>query len=188
MQIETYLLAEHGWVPNNAKLPVILYRQAMTPASREEAAAAFEDRFQQHGWPAQWRDGVYDYHHYHSTAHEVLGVAAGSATLMIGGPDGREIEVTAGDALLKAAPLAQLHHQVHEALLVGGGGVAQQGHDVRVAAGPARGGCAEPLPALDLVLDELRTRRSPAPKHKKVPYLGTCRRSPTRRLRVGLNG
>ena len=53
----------------------------------------------------------------------------------------------------EVAARAQLHHQVHEALLVGGGGVAQQGHDVRVAAGPARGGCAEPLPALDLVLD-----------------------------------
>ena len=49
MRIETYLLAEHGWVPNNVKLPVILYRQAMTPASCEEAAAAFEARFQQHG-------------------------------------------------------------------------------------------------------------------------------------------
>lgn len=131
MRIETYLLAEHGWVPNNAKLPVILYRQAMTPASCEDAAAAFEARFQQHGWPAQWRDGIYDYHHYHSTAHEVLGVAAGSATLIIGGPDGREIEVAAGDALLLPTGTGHCACQSSDDFLVVGGYPEGQAWDIR---------------------------------------------------------
>lgn len=100
MEIEIYQLAEHGWVPNNGRLPVILYRHALKAGAYEEVAAAFETVFADHGWPAQWRDGVYDYHHYHSTAHEVLGFAAGSAKLIIGGPDGRAVDVEAGDALL----------------------------------------------------------------------------------------
>ena len=100
MRIETYQLVQHGWVPNNARLPVILYRQAIVPDPFKETAVTFEESFARHGWPAQWRDGIYDYHHYHSTAHEVLGMASGSARLMIGGPGGREMEVRAGDALL----------------------------------------------------------------------------------------
>lgn len=100
MDTEAFLLPPGDWVPNNAVLPVVLYRAALPPGVCEAVASAFEDLFDRHGWPPQWRDGIYDYHHYHSTAHEVLGVAAGWARLMIGGPDGREIAVASGDAIL----------------------------------------------------------------------------------------
>jgi uncharacterized protein YjlB len=96
---ETFILYEKGWCPNNARLPVLLYRGAVK-AEGKTAAERFAQLFADHGWPAEWHDTIFDYHHYHSTAHEALGVFAGFATLMLGGPEGRIVEVQAGDALV----------------------------------------------------------------------------------------
>lgn len=93
---ELLRLSRNGWMPNNEHLPVMLYRAALNPA-QTDPAATFEQIFQRNGWPPQWRNGVYNFHHYHSTAHEVLGFAAGHARLMLGGPNGHEITVQAGD-------------------------------------------------------------------------------------------
>lgn len=95
MQPELLHLKRNGWMPNNETLPVLLYRGAFQPGN--DMAAEMERVFERNGWPPQWRNGVYDFHHYHSTAHEVLGFAGGTGRIILGGEGGHVVTVQTGD-------------------------------------------------------------------------------------------
>ena len=103
VRIEVFTFGRSDPAPNHPTLSVILYRAGITFTSALEPAAQFEARFAQHRWPPSWRNGVYSFHHYHTTAHEVLGIAFGSARLLLGGSDGETLTVFAGDAILLPA-------------------------------------------------------------------------------------
>ncbi|MBV9735913.1 MAG: cupin [Acidisphaera sp.] len=91
---ETFVFADDGGIPNS-QLPLLLYRGAL-PGD----AAAIEHAFAANGWTGAWRDGIYPFHHFHSTAHEVLGIAAGSVQAALGGPRGTTLRLQAGDVVV----------------------------------------------------------------------------------------
>jgi uncharacterized protein YjlB len=99
--IELYRLVDDGVIPNNAALPLIVYRGALP--SSGETAEQFETLFARNGWSGGWRSGIFAYHHYHSTAHEVLGIASGQARLRFGGDRGETVEVRQGDVVVLPA-------------------------------------------------------------------------------------
>ena len=94
-------LSDDGTIPNS-KYPVIVYHQAFTMEG-DPAADFMEKRFAQNGWSNAFRWRVYDYHHYHTNTHEVLGVYAGNALLQLGGPEGEKLQVRPGDVIVLPA-------------------------------------------------------------------------------------
>mgnify|MGYP003576991810 CR=1 FL=1 len=94
---------DDGIVPNHPRWPLIIYRGAIRLREDFDPAAIFEDVFRMNGWGQSWRDGIYDYVHYHSRIHEVLGVARGKATVECGGPRGRRLKLKAGDVAILPA-------------------------------------------------------------------------------------
>ena len=114
---------DDGTIPNNPGLPLVHYHAALQPSeltARNDPAEAFEDLFRRNGWGGTWRDGIYDYHHYHSTAHEVLGIARGEARLRLGGENGVTVAVQAGDAILIPAGVGHKNEGASADLLVVG--------------------------------------------------------------------
>jgi uncharacterized protein YjlB len=104
-QVVCQTLEDDGTYPNNAALPLLAYRGAVQLPERDPAAT-FEALFQANGWSGSWRNGVYGYHHYHSTAHEVLGVYGGTARVQMGGEAGIVVEVYPGDVVIIPAGVA----------------------------------------------------------------------------------
>jgi uncharacterized protein YjlB len=94
---------DDGVVPNHPRWPLVIYRNAVKLPEAFDPAAVFEELFALNGWGDLWRNGVYDYLHYHSRIHEVMGVARGSAVVQFGGKEGREVTVKRGDVIVLPA-------------------------------------------------------------------------------------
>lgn len=88
-----HLFKDDGRFPNNERLPLVLYQNAVKLLQRDPAAT-FEEIFHANRWGNSWRLGIYPGHYYHSTAHEVLGISRGEASVRLGGDDnGQTFEV-----------------------------------------------------------------------------------------------
>jgi uncharacterized protein YjlB len=148
---EAYLLGDHGPFPNSP-LPLLVYRGVL-PAD----AAAIERAFALNGWGNAWRDGVFPFHHFHSNAHEVLGMASGEVSVALGGPKGTRVTFRAGDVVVIPAGVAHCNLGQSADLLLVGAYPGGADYDIRRGEPGERDAvlraiAAVPLPAKDPVL------------------------------------
>jgi uncharacterized protein YjlB len=102
VEVRRFLLEANDWIPNNSRLPVLLYRNALDPDATGRLPA-FRTMFRRNGWIPDWDGRLHSEHQFHASAHEVIGFAEGSGIIMIGGPAGKKIAVDAGDAIMLPA-------------------------------------------------------------------------------------
>lgn len=96
---EVIRLQDGGAIPNNPRLPVVLHRGVL-PEGQPDAAEAL---FRSHGWRPAWRNGIHDWHHYHSNAHEALAIVSGAVRVQLGGENGVQLDLHAGDVAVLPA-------------------------------------------------------------------------------------
>jgi uncharacterized protein YjlB len=117
---KTFSFADDGSIPNNPKLPLVLYRGGIDLSGSPDPERVIESAFAANGWGDMWRNGIYHYPHYHSMIHEAMGIARGRAKVRFGGHKGKEIEISAGDVvILPAGTGHQLINQSQELVVIG---------------------------------------------------------------------
>ena len=93
-----------GETPNNPKKwPLVIYRSPVHLRDGFDPAAIFEELFASNGWQDSWRDGVYDFLHFHAHRHEALGIARGHVDVAFGGTNARRLRLKAGDVAILPA-------------------------------------------------------------------------------------
>ena|ERR1051326_4511159 len=106
-RVTKYIFRDDGIFPNNEELPVLIYKHVFRlPEWSLRAASLVERKFRENDWSDAWRDVIYNYHHYHSISHEVLGIYRGKAELQFGGAKGLITTVEKGDVILIPAGVA----------------------------------------------------------------------------------
>jgi uncharacterized protein YjlB len=97
-RVITRLLKDAGLIPNS-RLPVLIYQGALV-LPKDDPAGAIEALIHAQQWGNDWRNGIFTFHHYHSTAHEALLVYSGSAKVQLGGESGPIDTLNAGDVII----------------------------------------------------------------------------------------
>lgn len=98
MDCKTYLFEDDGTIPNNPKLPMLVYQDALNTEQLQPQSC--KTLLNKHGWRNAWVNGIYSYNHYHSNTHEVLAVIGGSAEVLMGGEQGEQLSIAAGDVIV----------------------------------------------------------------------------------------
>jgi uncharacterized protein YjlB len=121
------MFADDGSIPNNPRLPCLVYRKAIDLAGASKPEEVIEKIFVKNGWGKIWRNGILPYAQYHSMIHETLAIARGRAKVRFGGAQGRELDLIGGDVVV--LPAGTGHQGVWSAPeLVAVGAFALSGH------------------------------------------------------------
>jgi uncharacterized protein YjlB len=135
MRLETWHAPPGDRIPNNPRFPVLIYHGVDAAGAGADAA---RQMFDQHAWGGSWVDGVFGFHHFHSTSHEALAVVAGRATLELGGPQGEPFDVSAGDVLVLPAGTGHRRASSHAGFtVVGAYPAGQENYDLLRGDDPA---------------------------------------------------
>ena len=151
---EAYRFKRTKLVPNS-HMPLLVYRTPLKEAGDLEKK--FKSVFAHHGWTKAWTDSIYDFEHFHTTAHEVLGIAKGHARVRFGGADGEVIELNQGDVI--AIPAGVAHQRLHAGHGLTVVGAYAEGHDFDMN---------RPGEAADEGIEARRSERVPLPHQDPV--------------------
>src|SRR5436190_8019136 len=104
--IQDFNLKRYKNFPNN-HLPVLIYRKAIDlPDQKNKSTEIIRKIFAKNGWRNSWRNGIYDFHHYHSITHEGMAISNGSSKVILGGPNGKRLNLKKGDVIIIPAGVA----------------------------------------------------------------------------------
>jgi uncharacterized protein YjlB len=152
--IEQITLPDDGVFPNSSH-PALLYKGVLDipvlfPATH------IRHLFEKNGWSNSWDAGIFEYHHYHSITHEVLGIYKGHTTLQLGGTKGPKIFIEKGDVLFIPAGVAHKNLGAENAVAVIGAYPGGKNYDMNYGRPGERPGTDEnisrvPVPESDPV-------------------------------------
>jgi uncharacterized protein YjlB len=95
--------------PGDDELPVLLYKGVLDEKTPDKDKI-FQHHFTLNGWRGVWKNGIYDFAHFHPDAHEVLAIASGSVTVQIGGKTGKTLDLSGGDMIV--LPAGTIHRRL----------------------------------------------------------------------------
>jgi uncharacterized protein YjlB len=128
--VEAFILTDDGVFPNNRKLPLLVYRKVLS-LDAPDLIAQVQAILAENGWGGSWVNGIFDYHHYHSTAHEVLAICGGRAEVCFGGEHGITLTLSAGDVVVIPAGVAHKNRGAgSDFVVVGAYPRGQEGYDM----------------------------------------------------------
>jgi uncharacterized protein YjlB len=168
VSVEELRFSGDAHVPNNPVLPLIVYRAAIETGPG--AAAACEALFAGNDWSGAWRNGIFAHHHYHSTAHEVLGITAGTVRVRLGGEGGESVELRAGDVVVIPAGVAHKNEGASPDVMVVGAYPGGKSPDMRSPAAHQRDQALRNIAAVPLpVCDPVYGRSGPLIERWRIP-------------------
>ena len=116
LKVLTHQIPAHGLTPNTSlqHKPLLIYRSAFPPTSA--SASSIESHLSSVGVVTpQWRYTMYSTSHFHSTSHEVLGIAAGKAKLCFGHEDNpKRVEEVLGRGDVIVVPAGVAHRLLED--------------------------------------------------------------------------